>query len=132
VLRVRPAYGILPASSPGIDHTGLLRAAQTPPGTLHRRLVISPMNIPFIAEKLANGLDVIVRGDHGCPIVAMNLWYRRLEERAPGDRLCHLFKHRCSKALNITIAGKLRPLQEAGAALSGSTSAAERTTGKSP
>ena len=33
------------------------------------------MNIPFVHQKLDNGLDVIVHEDHDCPIVAVNVWY---------------------------------------------------------
>ena len=33
------------------------------------------MNIPFVHQRLANGLDVIVHEDRDCPIVAVNVWY---------------------------------------------------------
>ena len=35
----------------------------------------STMNIPFTCHRLENGLDVLIHEDHGCPIVAVNVWY---------------------------------------------------------
>ena len=53
------------------------------------------MNIPFVHQRLANGLDVIVHEDRDCPIVAVNVWVpRRLEERAArAHGFAHLFEH---------------------------------------
>ena len=53
------------------------------------------MNIPFIKHTLANGLDVIVHEDHGCPIVAVNVWYHvgSKNERLGRTGFAHLFEH---------------------------------------
>ena len=33
------------------------------------------LDIEYTKVTLDNGLDVIVHEDHGCPIVAVNVWY---------------------------------------------------------
>jgi zinc protease len=83
------------------------------------------MNIPFVCEKLANGLDVIVHEDHDCPIVAINLWYHvgSKNERPGRTGFAHLFEHLMFEGSQHYDRGYFHPLQEAGAALNGSTNA---------
>jgi zinc protease len=83
------------------------------------------MNIPFQSEKLPNGLDVIVHEDHDCPIVAVNLWYHvgSKNERRGRTGFAHLFEHLMFEGSQHYDRGYFHPLQEAGAALNGSTNA---------
>jgi len=83
------------------------------------------MHIPFVTEKLANGLDVIVHEDHGCPIVAVNLWYHvgSKNERPGRTGFAHLFEHLMFEGSQHYDRGYFHPLQEAGASLNGSTNA---------
>jgi zinc protease len=83
------------------------------------------MDIPFTTEKLANGLDVIVHEDHGCPIVAVNIWYHvgSKNERPGRTGFAHLFEHLMFEGSQHYDRGYFHPLQEAGAALNGSTNA---------
>jgi zinc protease len=83
------------------------------------------MNIPFVTEKLDNGLDIIVHEDRGCPIVAVNLWYHvgSKNERPGRTGFAHLFEHLMFEGSQHHDKGYFHPLQEAGAALNGSTNA---------
>jgi zinc protease len=83
------------------------------------------MNIPFIHQKLANGLDVIVHEDHDCPIVAVNVWYHvGSKNEQPGRTgFAHLFEHLMFEGSEHHDAGYFRPLQEVGGVLNGSTNA---------
>ncbi|HSL22507.1 MAG TPA: pitrilysin family protein [Vicinamibacterales bacterium] len=83
------------------------------------------MNIPFVTETLDNGLDVIVHEDHGCPIVAVNLWYHvgSKNERPGRTGFAHLFEHLMFEGSEHFDRGYFHPLQEAGASLNGSTNA---------
>ena len=77
------------------------------------------MNIPFVHQKLANGLDVIVHEDHDCPIVAVNVWYHvGSKNEQPGRTgFAHLFehlmfegsKHHDSRILPAAAGGRRRP-----------------------
>jgi zinc protease len=83
------------------------------------------MHISFAREKLSNGLDVIVHEDHGCPIVAVNLWYHvgSKNERPGRTGFAHLFEHLMFEGSQHYERGYFHPLQEAGASLNGSTNA---------
>ncbi len=83
------------------------------------------MNIPFVHQKLANGLDVIVHEDHDCPIVAVNVWYHvGSKNEQPGRTgFAHLFEHLMFEGSEHHDAGYFRPLQEVGGVLNGSTNA---------
>jgi zinc protease len=83
------------------------------------------MQIPFVTETLGNGLDVIVHEDHGCPIVAVNLWYHvgSKNERPGRTGFAHLFEHLMFEGSQHYDRGYFHPLQEAGASLNGSTNA---------
>jgi zinc protease len=83
------------------------------------------MEIPFTAHKLDNGLDVLVHEDHGCPIVAVNLWYHvGSKNETPGRTgFAHLFEHLMFEGSQHYDRGYFHPLQEAGASLNGSTNA---------
>ena len=83
------------------------------------------MNIPFVHQKLDNGLDVIVHEDHDCPIVAVNVWYHvGSKNEQPGRTgFAHLFEHLMFEGSEHHDAGYFRPLQEVGGVLNGSTNA---------
>jgi zinc protease len=83
------------------------------------------MNIPFVHQKLENGLDVIVHEDRNCPIVAVNIWYHvGSKNEQPGRTgFAHLFEHLMFEGSEHHDAGYFRPLQEVGGVLNGSTNA---------
>ncbi len=83
------------------------------------------MNIPFVHHELPNGLDVIVHEDHGCPIVAVNIWYHvGSKNEQPGRTgFAHLFEHLMFEGSKNHDSGYFRPLQEVGGVLNGSTNA---------
>ena len=83
------------------------------------------MDVVYEKRTLANGLDVIVHEDHRCPIVAVNLWYHvgSKNERPGATGFAHLFEHLMFEGSAHHDRGFFHPLQEAGGALNGSTSA---------
>jgi zinc protease len=83
------------------------------------------MEIPFTFHHLENGLDVVVHEDHGCPIVAVNVWYHvGSKNETPGRTgFAHLFEHLMFEGSQHYDRGYFHPLQEAGASLNGSTNA---------
>ena len=83
------------------------------------------MNIPYSRHTLENGLDVLVHEDHGCPIVAVNLWYHVGSKNETSGRtgFAHLFEHLMFEGSQHYDKGYFQPLQEAGALLNGSTNA---------
>ena len=83
------------------------------------------MNIPFVRHTLQNGLDVLVHDDRNCPIVAVNVWYHvGSKNEIPGRTgFAHLFEHLMFEGSEHHDKGYFHPLQEAGAALNGSTNA---------
>src|SRR5260221_6691776 len=83
------------------------------------------MNIPFTKHTLSNGLDVLVHEDHALPIVALNIWYHvGSKNESPGRTgFAHLFEHLMFEGSEHYDRGFFHPLQEAGAALNGSTNA---------
>jgi zinc protease len=83
------------------------------------------MQISFVKETLSNGLDVIVHEDPRCPIVAVNVWYHvgSKNERPGRTGFAHLFEHLMFEGSAHYDRGFFQPLQEAGAALNGSTNA---------
>ena len=83
------------------------------------------MNIPFVHQTLANGLDVIVHEDRDCPIVAVNVWYHvGSKNEQPGRTgFAHLFEHLMFEGSEHHDSGYFRPLQEVGGVLNGSTNA---------
>ena len=83
------------------------------------------MEITYTKQTLDNELDVIVHEDHGCPIVAVNLWYHvGSKNEQPGRTgFAHLFEHLMFEGSAHHEAGYFRPLQEVGGALNGSTNA---------
>ena len=80
--------------------------------------------IPHVKVTLDNGLQVIVHEDRHCPIVAVNLWYHvgSKNERPGRTGFAHLFEHLMFEGSAHHPDGYFRPLQEAGAAVNGSTS----------
>ncbi len=79
--------------------------------------------LDFQKHTLDNGLDVILHEDHRCPIVAVNLWYHvgSKDERPGRTGLAHLFEHLMFEGSAHHDSGFFEPLQQAGAALNGST-----------
>ncbi len=82
------------------------------------------MQVPFTKTRLANGLDVIVHEDHQVPLAAVSVWYHvGSKDEQPGRTgLAHLFEHLMFEGSAHQPGGYFPPLQEAGAALNGSTS----------
>ena len=91
------------------------------------------MNIPFTQHTLENGLRVIIHEDRRLPMVAVNLWYHvGSKNEHPGRTgFAHLFEHLMFEGSQHYDKGFFHPLQEAGAALNGSTNPDGRTTGRS-
>jgi zinc protease len=83
------------------------------------------MNISYSKHTLANGLDVIIHEDHALPIVAVNVWYHVGSKNEVPKRtgFAHLFEHLMFEGSQHYDRGYFHPLQEAGAALNGSTNA---------
>jgi zinc protease len=83
------------------------------------------MDISFTSHTLDNGLDVLVHEDHGCPIVAVNIWYHvGSKDETPGRTgFAHLFEHLMFEGSQHYDRGYFHSLQEAGASLNGSTNA---------
>jgi len=83
------------------------------------------MNISFSKHTLSNGLDVVIHEDHALPIVAVNVWYHvGSKNEVPGRTgFAHLFEHLMFEGSEHYDRGYFHPLQEAGAALNGSTNA---------
>jgi zinc protease len=83
------------------------------------------MTITFTKHTLENGLDVLLHEDHGCPIVAVNVWYHvGSKNELPGHTgFAHLFEHLMFEGSEHHDKGFFPPLQGAGAALNGSTNA---------
>ena len=81
------------------------------------------MDIPFSKHTLANGLDVLLHEAHGCPIVAVNIWYHvgSKNERPGHTGFAHLFEHLMFEGSEHHGRGFFQPLQAAGASLNGST-----------
>ena len=81
------------------------------------------LDIEYTKVTLDNGLDVIVHEDHGCPIVAVNVWYHvgSKNERPGRTGFAHLFEHLMFEGSAHHQSGYFRPLQEAGGTLNGST-----------
>ena len=53
------------------------------------------LDIAYTKVTLDNGMDVIVHENHGCPIVAVNVWYHvgSKNERPGRTGFAHLFEH---------------------------------------
>jgi len=83
------------------------------------------MHVPFTKTTLSNGLDVIVHEDHHAPLVAVSVWYHvgSKNERPGQTGLAPLFEHLMFEGSAHQPRGYFQPLQEAGAAVNGSTSA---------
>ena len=83
------------------------------------------MNIDFTRHTLGNGLDILIHEDHGCPIVAVNLWYHvgSKNEKPGRTGFAHMFEHLMFEGSQHHDRGYFQPLQEAGASLNGSTNA---------
>jgi zinc protease len=83
------------------------------------------MQIACTRLELDNGLDVLIHEDHGCPIVAVNLWYHvgSKNEKPGATGFAHLFEHLMFEGSQHYDRGYFQPLQEAGASLNGSTNA---------
>ena len=83
------------------------------------------MQIRFTKTTLPNGLAVIVHEDRHAPLVAVSVWYHvgSKNERPGLTGLAHLFEHLMFEGSAHQPHGYFEPLQHAGAAVNGSTSA---------
>ena len=83
------------------------------------------MDIPYVQHFLDNGLRVIVHESRSLPIVAVNLWYHvgSKNEQLGRTGFAHLFEHLMFEGSEHCDRGYFHPLQQAGAALNGSTNA---------
>ena len=83
------------------------------------------VEIPCAQHFLDNGLRVIVHESRLLPIVAVNLWYHvGSKNEQPGRTgFAHLFEHLMFEGSAHYDRGYFHPLQQAGAALNGSTNA---------
>jgi zinc protease len=83
------------------------------------------MDLPYTRQTLPNGLDVLVHEDRDVPIVALNVWYHvgSKNERPGRTGYAHLFEHLMFEGSQHYDRGYFHPLQDAGAALNGSTNA---------
>jgi len=81
------------------------------------------VNISYTQYTLENGLRVIIHEDRRLPMVAVNLWYHvGSKDEQPGRTgFAHLFEHLMFEGSEHYDKGYFHPLQEAGAALNGST-----------
>ena len=81
------------------------------------------MEIPYIKQTLANGLDVIVHEHHQLPMVAVNVWYHvgSKNERPGRTGFAHLFEHLMFEGSQHYDKGYFQPIQQAGGLLNGST-----------
>ena len=87
------------------------------------------MTIPFVKHTLGNGLDVVLHEDHGCPIVAVSLWYHvGSKNETPGRTgFAHLFEHMMFQGSeNVPKAAHFQYIFNAGGTMNGTTST-ERT-----
>ena len=84
---------------------------------------MTPSTLSFTKHTLDNGLDVLLHEDHGCPIVAVNLWYHvgSKNERPGHTGFAHLFEHLMFEGSQHYDKGYFEPLQGAGASINGST-----------
>jgi zinc protease len=83
------------------------------------------VNIPYTQVTLDNGLRVIIHEDRRLPLVAVNVWYHvgSKNEHLGRTGFAHLFEHLMFEGSEHYDKGYFHPLQEAGAALNGSTNA---------
>jgi zinc protease len=83
------------------------------------------MRVEYQKRTLPNGLDVIVHEDHRLPLVAVSVWYHvgSRNERPGKTGFAHLFEHLMFEGSAHQPRSYFEPLQEAGAAVNGSTSA---------
>jgi predicted Zn-dependent peptidase len=74
---------------------------------------------------LPNGLRVVMHEDRSTPIVAVNVWYHvGSKNEVPGRTgFAHLFEHMMFQGSRNANFDYLKPIQEAGAAVNGSTNA---------
>lgn len=81
------------------------------------------VDIPYVKRTLENGLDVIVHEDHGCPLIAVNVWYHvgSKNEKPGRTGFAHLFEHLMFEGSEHHDTGYFQPLEAIGGSLNGST-----------
>ncbi|WP_165224457.1 M16 family metallopeptidase [Aquisphaera insulae] len=85
---------------------------------------MQPPDLDYAKFTLENGLSVILRAQHGLPIVAVNLWYHvgsKNEERSQRG-YAHLFEHLMFEGSQHYPGDFFKHLQRLGASINGSTS----------
>jgi len=86
---------------------------------------VTSVDLPVAKITLHNGLDVLVHEDHQLPMIAVNIWYHvGSKNEQPGRTgFAHLFEHLMFEGSEHSSTGYFPPLQQAGAAVNGSTNA---------
>ena len=81
------------------------------------------VDIPYVKRTLENGLDVIVHEDHGCPLIAVSVWYHvgSKNEKPGRTGFAHLFEHLMFEGSKNHDTGYFQPLEAIGGTLNGST-----------
>lgn len=79
--------------------------------------------IKYTEYKLKNGLRVIMHEDHSTPVVAVNVWYHvgSKNEVVGKTGFAHLFEHMMFQGSKNYNANYMKPLDDVGANLNGST-----------
>ena len=118
--RIDFTAGAPPESSAAFDESAMLAL---PGASVRVRGEIEAYNGPFV--RLVAPAQVLVHEDHGCPIVAVNVWYHvGSKNEQPGRTgFAHLFEHLMFEGSAHYDRGFFHPLQAAGAVLNGSTNA---------
>ena len=80
--------------------------------------------VPFIEDRLANGLRLVLAEDHLAPVVAVNIWYSvGSKNEVPGKTgFAHLFEHVMFQgSRNVGKAEHIALVQAAGGTMNGTT-----------
>ncbi|HEU4597088.1 MAG TPA: pitrilysin family protein [Pyrinomonadaceae bacterium] len=119
LLAIIVAALLLAPGLPAFAQKGKARKAGSSAAAQKRTL--PPINVSEFT--LPNGLRVILHEDHSTPIVAVNVWYHvGSKNEVPGRTgFAHLFEHMMFQGSKNYNNDYFKPLQEAGAALNGST-----------
>jgi predicted Zn-dependent peptidase len=80
--------------------------------------------VPFVEERLANGLRLVLAEDHLAPVVGVNIWYNvGSKNEVPGKTgFAHLFEHVMFQgSRNVRKAEHIALVQAAGGTMNGTT-----------
>ncbi len=120
LLAILIAALLLAPGLPAFAQKGKARKSGSTSAAAQKR-TLPPINVSEFT--LPNGLRVILHEDHSTPIVAVNVWYHvGSKNEVPGRTgFAHLFEHMMFQGSKNYNNDYFKPLQEAGAALNGST-----------